>query len=128
MYRPARETVVTAPDDCGQLAPGKGLRQTIDDVEGAIGSLPDGYNERDAIRLIKALGNCDAFIARALDHLHTAQQEDARRAFHGVCTNVSTAIRHAVGYPGRSEHEQRVVGLASELKSSARRVRETFGW
>ena len=122
---------MTAPDGTDgfqQTAPEKQLRKTIEDVQTAIGSLPDGYNEPEALRLIKALGRCDAFVAPALNHLHTTEQESARRRFHKACAELSTAIRQAVGYPGRSEHERRVVELAAELKSSASTVQMAFGW
>lgn len=123
--------MVTAPDASGsshQTAHEERLRQTIKDVQEALGSLPEGYNEPDAHRLIKTLEHCEAFVAQCLDNLHRVEQEQARREYHEVCTALSTAIRHAVGHPGRFEHMQRVAELARKLKSSTRSLRAAFGW
>jgi hypothetical protein len=108
--------------------PERQLRKTIEAVERAIGPLRDGYHEPDAIRLIKAIGNCDAFIAPAFAHRHTADQEQARRRLHQVCLELSGAIRQAIGYPGRPEHESRVVGLVHDLQAALETLFEVFGW
>jgi hypothetical protein len=103
------------------------LRETVEQTRRAIGALGERYDEAEALLLIKALGNCDAFIGPAVAHLHTPQQEQARHLFHQACTALSTAIRLAVAYPGRSEKEARVVGLVRQVMEAADGFSAAFG-
>jgi hypothetical protein len=108
--------------------PERQLRKTVEAVERATGPLCRGYDESDAIGLIAAIGNCDAFVAPALAYRHTPEQEAARRRFHQVCLDISSAIRRAIGYPGRPEHERRVVDLACDLQTAVKALCDVFGW
>jgi hypothetical protein len=67
-------TILTEPE--------RRLRRTADDVQSAIGQLTDSYDQPGALRLLKALGDCDAFVAPALSYLRTPEQEHVRRDFH----------------------------------------------
>jgi len=108
--------------------PEQNLKKTIEDVAGAVGDLAQRYNEREAIQLIRALGDCDSFIAPGLNYRHTEQQEKARREFHAACTNVSSAIRQAIGFPAEANHQQRVVRLVREMLTARQALLDAFGW
>ncbi len=111
-----------------RTAPEEQLRTTIENVRSALGQLPNAYDERAAIRLIMALGDCDAFVAPALNYLHSPEQESARRDYHELCGSLERAIRRAVAQPSRIEHEREVVRLSRELAGAADAVQSAFGW
>lgn len=100
----------------------------MDEVEEAIGPLTEIYSERDALRLLRVLGDCDAFVAPALAFRHTPEQEAARHRFHHSCLLLSGAIRKAVGYPGRAENEREVVRLVPKLLAAVQALRSAFSW
>ena len=103
------------------------LRETVEEVCAELGSLSQAYDESRAIRVIKALGNCDAFIAPSLNYLHTRDQEKARADFHQACERLSGAIRQAVGHPSVERREQ-VVHEAQALGRAAEHLRAAFDW
>jgi hypothetical protein len=104
------------------------LRKTIDDTRCAIGGLGKRYSEAEAIRLIKALGDCDTFVGPAFAYRHTPEQERARQAFHHACIALAHAIRQAVARPGRPDSEATVVGRVQAITAAADRLCEVFGW
>jgi hypothetical protein len=109
-------------------APENRLRETLERVQDALHSLPAAYDERSAIGLIRALGACEAFVAPALKHLRTAEQERARVEYHRVCVELARAIRSAVAHPHRSHLKHEVVQFSQAMGKAARAVQSAFGW
>lgn len=102
------------------------FRAVVLTVNGNCGDLNKRYDPADARTLGKTLVGCMQILSDSLSD-GTYNQGLARDEIYCLCLLLDAAIRHALAYPNRNEHQDAVVETVRELDGALYIHRRLFG-